>query len=1111
MYLFKKIGEGKVKWRLFIQLLVGGIIFVLSFQVLFSQGIIEKRESSQIKILDKNIIRDYIDGHFLPTHLREKYSRRYKATEKLNGTEEKHSHYPERPWEKHSRDTDLGEDFLPPQLRYKFDFPESNSRTVKKQDFFDAGEDLLSSQTSDTFATVWVAHYASGLVPSIDYATDIAVDASGNIYVTGYSDSLLVGYDFLTIKYNNLGVQQWVARYNGPGNGDDYATAIAVDGSGNVYVTGSSDGSGTYSDYVTIKYNSSGVQQWVARYNGAYSDSTKAIAVDGSGNVYVTGKSYVSGTHSDYVTIKYNSSGVQQWVAKYDGYSNNDYATAIAVDGSGNVYVTGVSYGSGTYEDYATIKYNSSGVQQWVARYNGPANYTDHTRAISVDGSGNVYVTGVSYGSGTNEDYATIKYNSSGVQQWVARYNGPGNGDDRATAISVDGSGNVYVTGWIVGSGTGYDYATIKYNSSGVQQWVAMYNGPGNGNDRATAISVDGSGNVYVTGSSVGSGTNEDYATIKYNSLGVGQWVARYNGPGNGDDRATAISVDGSGNVYVTGSSVGSGTNEDYATIKYNSLGLRQWVARYNGPGISSDETKAVLVDGSGNVYVTGYSYGSGTYDDYATIKYNSSGVQQWVTRYNGPGNGNDRATAMAVDGSGNVYVTGSSVGSGTGYDYATIKYNSSGVQQWVARYNGPGNDEDGAIAISVDGSGNVYVTGKSAGSGTRYDYATIKYNSSGVQQWVARYNGPVNYDDYSKAIAVDGSGNVYVTGMSVSTITYPSNYDYDYATIKYNSSGVQQWVARYNGPANYNDYSKAISVDGSGNVYVTGVSYGSGTGYDYATIKYNSSGVQQWVARYNGPGNYYDEATSLAIDGSGNVYVTGVSYGSGTNGDYATIKYNSSGEEQWVARYNGPGNYYDGATAISVDGSGNVYVTGYSYGSGTNDDYATIKYSSSGVQQWVSRYNGPTNGNDRATAISVDGSGNVYVTGVSSYRNSSIYTTIKYVQRTVNIEPEKYLLPSSYNLEQNYPNPFNPITTIKYQLPVESKVSLKIYNVLGQEIKTLVDEVQETGFKSVEWNSTDNSGKFVSSGVYFYRMDATSVAVPNRKFTDVKKLVVLK
>jgi uncharacterized delta-60 repeat protein len=414
--------------------------------------------------------------------------------------------------------------------------------------------------------------------------------------------------------------------------------------------------------------------------------------------------------------------------------------------------------------------------------------------------------------------------------------------------------------------------------------WLARYKGLGNLDDSAQAIALDRSGNVYVTGFSDGGGTGYDYATIKYNSRGQKEWVARYNGSGNDGDLAQAIAVDDSGNVYVTGFSAGSGTGLDYATIKYNAAGQEQWVARYNGPGNDFDEGVAIDVDTSGNVYVTGESWGQDTKTDYATIKYNSIGQEQWVARYDGAAS-IDNAAAIAIDSSGNVYVTGDG---GGGSDYATIKYNPMGQQQWVARYNGPGNDDDGATAIATDNSGNVYVTGFSVGSGVDYDYATIKYNTMGQEQWVARYDGPGKHWDLARDIAVDVWGNVYVTGNSVGT-TYP---DYDYATIKYSSAGQEQWVARYNGSDHGEDDASGLAIDDSGNVYVTGSSNGANNLPDYATIKYNSAGQEQWVARYDGPGNSYDIARGIAVDGHENVYVTGNSFGSGTDSDYATIKY---------------------------------------------------------------------------------------------------------------------------------------------------------------------------------------------------------------------------
>jgi hypothetical protein len=422
--------------------------------------------------------------------------------------------------------------------------------------------------------------------------------------------------------------------------------------------------------------------------------------------------------------------------------------------------------------------------------------------------------------------------------------------------------------------------------------WVRRYNGPGNLSDFALAIAVDDSGNVYVTGDSPGSGTADDYATIKYDADGNELWVQRYNGPGNKDDRAWAIAVDDSGNIYVTGSSWGSGTSWDCTTIKYYPNGDTGWVRRYNGPENGNDYGFFMDVDGSGNIYVTGHSAHSRQSDiDYLTIKYYPNGDTAWLRRYNGPGSGFDETHAMTVDGSGNAYVTGESEDSVTSLDYATIKYYPNGDTAWIRRYNGPENYSfDAAWAIAVDDSGNVYVTGASWDYETDFDYATIKYYPDGDTAWVRRYNGPGNGYDEAWGIAVDGFHNVYVTGDSPQSSTSP--YNEDYATIKYYPNGDTAWVSRYDGPGHGDDWALTMAKDASGNVYVTGRSYGSGTSYDYATIKYYPNGETAWVRRYNGPGNGLEEAYAIAVDGFHNVYVTGWSQGSETAYDYATIKY---------------------------------------------------------------------------------------------------------------------------------------------------------------------------------------------------------------------------
>ena len=522
----------------------------------------------------------------------------------------------------------------------------------------------------------------------------------------------------------------------------------------------------------------------------------------------------------------------------------------------------------------------------------------------------------------------------------------------------------------------------------------------------------------------------------------------------------------------------------------------REWTSYFNSSSNDNDEVSSMTVDVSGNVYVTGYSIVSGNDKDFITIKYNSAGVSQWTSRYNNPAmNDDDEAISLTTDDMGNVYVTGFSKGNGTFKDYLTVKYSPSGNELWTARYNGTGNDDDIAVSVEVTNSGNVIVSGTSVGDLTSEDYLTIMYNSNGAEQWTARYNYDLVDDiEIAKSMTVDGFGNVYVTGFS-----YGLSKNEDYAVVKYNSSGSEQWVARYNGPSDSYDISTDIITDISGNVYVTGYSFDNVSLEDYATIKYNSYGEQQWVSKFNGASGKFDIANSITTDNAGNVFVTGYSFDVNSSEDYATIKYNSAGGQQWVSLYNGTGNDFDIATSIKSDVKGNVYVAGYSYGSGTQEDFATVKYNSNGDQQWAEIFNGDADSSDIAASLAIDQSGNIYTSGYSYVTSSGFdFITIKYSQ-TVGVNQISGNLPEKFLLEQNYPNPFNPNTNIRYTIEEAGYTSLTVYNSVGIELSALISENLQAGSYSAEFNAEN-----YPSGVYYYKLTSGD-------FTQVKKMILLK
>ena len=344
------------------------------------------------------------------------------------------------------------------------------------------------------------------------------------------------------------------------------------------------------------------------------------------------------------------------------------------------------------------------------------------------------------------------------------------------------------------------------------------------------------------------------------------------------------------------------------------------WNVTYNGGG--TDEANGVAVDASGNVYVTGTkNMFNGNIDDWCTIKYSSSGAVVWNKVYD---SGNyDSAQDVAVDSSGYVYVTGSSL-IGSELAIRTIKYDPDGNIIWNKVYD---NGRNHANSVAVDSYGNVYVTG-GWDNGYEYDYRTIKYDPNGNIIWTRTY--AEGYE--AEGVAVDASGNVYVTGVG--------SEEWGWCTIKYDPNGNLVW-SRENFSGE-DPEANDVAVDFRGDVYVTGI-FGQDWYSQWRTIKYDSDGNVLWEKRYGVVDEEFHFAEGVAVDYRGNVYVAGYSYNENFVTDYRTIKYDSNGNVVWNVVYDSGGR--DFAQGVAVDSYGNVYVAGYSGSSYPNYDYRTIKY----------------------------------------------------------------------------------------------------------------------------------------------------------------------
>ncbi|MBK7338438.1 MAG: SBBP repeat-containing protein [Saprospirales bacterium] len=847
------------------------------------------------------------------------------------------------------------------------DFDPSASAALR---FSTGGNDLFLAKYNASGNFVWA--YAIGGSGS-EQGNDVAVDESGNVYVTGFfggtvdfdpsgatANLVSVGSNEAFIaKYSSSGAYLWAKAMGGTGL--DLGISIAVEANGNVHVTGTFNGtadfdpsgatanlvSSGFTDIFIAKYDGSGNYLWAKAIGGTSSDVVNSLAVDGSGNVHIAGN--LTGTidfdpsgaianlnsvgGSDIFIAKYDSAGNYVW-AKAMGGTNNELGSGIALDASGNVYITGSFNTTADFDPSAAVanlvsagltdtyfaKYDSSGAYVWAFRVGNTS--IDSGNSIAVDDAGNVNLIG--------NFWDTIDFN-------------PGAG---VANVSVSGSQGIFIA---------------KYNTSGAYIWAKGLGGS-SGNENGNAIALDGSGNVHITGYLQGSGDFDPSGVVvnlssindvsafagKYTSA-AGNYVYAFavaDGNGGSED-GKSIVLDASGNIFVTGVFAGlvdfdpsgasavlsSAGGYDIYIAKYNSLGNYVWAKSMGGT--NNDWGLSLTLDGSGNVLVTGYFMGTADFDP--------SGATANLT------------------------------GAGGSQDAFIAKYDASGNYVWAKGIGGTSADQSNSIA--VDGSGNVHITGTFLGTADfdpsaatanlvsvgSNDIFIAKYNSSGVYVWAKAMGSPgASSADVGNSIALDASGNVHITGYFLGTADFdPSGAvaslvtagNTDIFIAKYNSSGAYVWAKRLGGTSS--DLGYSIALDGSGNIQVTGsfngtadfdpsaavVNLVSAGSTDVFIGKYDVAGAYLWANRMGGTAA--DIGIAVALDGTGNAYITGSFNGtadfdpsaavanlvSAGNTDIFIGKYNTSGNYVWAKGMGGTS--ADKGNAYALDACGYTHITG--------------------------------------------------------------------------------------------------------------------------------------------------------------------------------------
>jgi len=424
-----------------------------------------------------------------------------------------------------------------------------------------------------------------------------------------------------------------------------------------------------------------------------------------------------------------------------------------------------------------------------------------------------------------------------------------------------------------------------------------------------------------------------------------------------------------------------------------------------------------------------------------------------------------------------------------TGYtqsDVWLIKTDSNGDEVWNQTFGGGSDDFGFSVQQTTDGGYIITGTTYSFGNGGG-DVWLIKTDSQGQEEWIQTFGG--SNDDWGWSVQQTTDGGYIITGSTYSF----GNGAADVWLIKTDSNGNEEWNQSFGG----SDEDEGIGVQQTtdGGYILTGY-----TQSDVWLIKTDSQGNEEWNQTFGEiGGSNTDTGNSVQQTTDGGFIIAGWTHSFGNGwGDVWLIKTDSNGNEEWNKTFGGSGSDYGFSVQQTTDGG--YIITGYteSFGNGDYDVYL-IKTDSQGNEEWSKTFGGGDY--DRGSSVQQTTDGGYIITGgTESFGNGSSDVWLIKTDSNGNLETSTIVgLPKTYTLLQPYPNPFNPTTTIEFSIPQTEFVTVKVYNIVGNEITTLINDELSIGNHSIQWD-----GSHQPSGIYFVKIESSS-------FVQTRKMVLLK